>query len=239
MAPKKKQKSKIFHKKKRTNKKLAKNTPHIQKKTKRQLERDHYSFVPGQGTTKSCTTDHLKTFTCRIHGIPKPQDRCYASTQGTRKVQIVNRSKYITQSFTAAFKQALLSAQASCLFSFEPRTPMRVKILFYFSRPKAHFVFKNNTNKLISNPPIYVTTNPDVDNCAKLVLDALQGVCYDVDKVVSHIECVKLYDPMQTQYQKKCDSQGWTIVKVTKINESVFQNNCDCFSCKSHQKNHA
>ena len=57
----------------------------------------------------------------------------------------------------------------------------------YFRRPKVHF--KNG--ELRKDAPKFVTKTPDVDNCVKFVLDALQPRVIANDKTVTRIEAEK------------------------------------------------
>ena len=38
------------------------------------------------------------------------------------------------------------------------------------------------------------TTKPDIDNCAKSILDALNGIAYDDDGQIAKLEVTKIYD---------------------------------------------
>ena len=61
--------------------------------------------------------------------------------------------------------------------------PLIVFIELYFRRPKSHF--KKGT--LRTDAPKYVTKTPDVDNCIKFVLDALQPKVVADDKFVTKV----------------------------------------------------
>jgi Holliday junction resolvase RusA-like endonuclease len=52
--------------------------------------------------------------------------------------------------------------------------PLCVNETFYFPRPKAHF---RANGQLKENAPKWHTSKPDRDNCDKVVLDALTGLC--------------------------------------------------------------
>ena len=61
--------------------------------------------------------------------------------------------------------------------------PLSVFIELYFRRPKSHF--KKGT--LRTDAPKYVTKTPDVDNCIKFALDALQPKVIADDKIVTKV----------------------------------------------------
>ena len=65
--------------------------------------------------------------------------------------------------------------------------PLTVFMEFYFRRPKCHF--KNGDLK--KDAPEFVTKTPDVDNCVKFVLDALQPRVVANDKIVTKIVAEK------------------------------------------------
>jgi len=65
--------------------------------------------------------------------------------------------------------------------------PLIVFIELYFRRPKSHF--KKGT--LRTDAPKYVTKTPDVDNCIKFVLDALQPKVVADDKSVTKVVAEK------------------------------------------------
>ena len=67
--------------------------------------------------------------------------------------------------------------------------PLLVYIELYFKRPKAHY----KKGRLREDAPKYVMKTPDVDNCTKFVLDALQPRVVHDDKFVSKIVVEKLW----------------------------------------------
>ena len=65
---------------------------------------------------------------------------------------------------------------------------VRVKIIAYFKIPDSYSLKKHN--ELIGK---YYTKKSDVDNIAKIILDALNGVAYYDDKQVVKLEVIKKY----------------------------------------------
>ena len=67
--------------------------------------------------------------------------------------------------------------------------PLVVRIELYFKRPKCHF----KKGQLRESAPKFVMKTPDVDNCTKFVLDALQPRVINDDKIVSKIVVEKMW----------------------------------------------
>lgn len=69
--------------------------------------------------------------------------------------------------------------------------PLSIKITAYFAVPKS-YTKKRKTE--ISEKGLRPTAKPDIDNIAKVVLDALNGYAYADDSAVARLECEKKYD---------------------------------------------
>ena len=67
--------------------------------------------------------------------------------------------------------------------------PLLAYIELYFKRPQSHY----KKGQLREDAPKYVMKTPDVDNCTKFVLDALQPRVIHDDKFVSKIVVEKLW----------------------------------------------
>lgn len=82
--------------------------------------------------------------------------------------------------------------------AFEKGTPLAVQIVFVFARPKHHFgtgrnaaVLKHDARQL---RPGRGKNGGDIDNLAKLVLDALgEGVAYADDAQIAELQLSKRY----------------------------------------------
>jgi Holliday junction resolvase RusA-like endonuclease len=61
--------------------------------------------------------------------------------------------------------------------------PLVAFIEFYFKRPQSHY----KKGQLKKDAPQFVTKTPDVDNCIKFVLDALQPRVISDDKIVTKV----------------------------------------------------
>lgn len=68
--------------------------------------------------------------------------------------------------------------------------PLTVHISAYYEPPKS--TSKKNYAKMIDNT-ILPTKKPDIDNIAKVVLDALNGIAYKDDTQVVNLNVIKRY----------------------------------------------
>lgn len=195
----------------------------------------NYVFIPGSQVHYE-NTNHIKSIKCKIQGIPRPQYRCFATTKGSNsgKPHLFSPSKDNQSSFKAAFNQALACAPSG-LFNKSLNNPVTVSVRFYFPHPKKHYIPDGNGNLVLSPmAPTVVTKMPDLDNCIKLVLDAIEDICYSNDYIVVQINSSKVFDDTQTVWseQKEQPSSGWTIIKVSEINDSIFVQGCNCLCCE-------
>lgn len=71
--------------------------------------------------------------------------------------------------------------------------PLRVEMIFYFSRPKSHFGTGKNAGNVKPGMSLYHTARPDIDNLIKFVLDSLNGIFWKDDCYVSQINAAKVY----------------------------------------------
>lgn len=67
---------------------------------------------------------------------------------------------------------------------------LRVEITAFYPIPKS--TSKKNRVKMLRDE-IRCTKKPDIDNIAKIILDALNGVAYEDDKQVISLEVNKMY----------------------------------------------
>jgi Holliday junction resolvase RusA-like endonuclease len=79
--------------------------------------------------------------------------------------------------------------------------PLRVELDFVFLRPKSHYRTGKYADQLKDNAPEMHTSRPDCDNLAKFVLDALNGMYWTDDSVISFMTVKKRYgNPCTTVY---------------------------------------
>lgn len=109
-----------------------------------------------------------------VHCEPVPQPRAKVSTLGGFARAYVDAKHPIH-----AYKQAIREA-----FRGEKlQGPLACSLFFSFTRPKSH------TKK--QRQCLWHTGNADIDNLAKAVFDALNGVAYDDDKQIAFFQAHK------------------------------------------------
>ena len=79
----------------------------------------------------------------------------------------------------------------SGLTKFAPKTPLKMRVIAYRSRPKS-------LPKMVTFP----VTRPDADNYAKLVLDALNKFAFEDDSQIIELVCEKRFgDPPRVEIE--------------------------------------
>lgn len=116
-----------------------------------------------------------------VPGDPVPQPRPRVSTRGG-----FARAYVPAKHPVHAYRQAVAVAAraAGCGVHGDP---VEVVIDLVFARPKSHL----RKNGLAKDAP--ATPRCDLDNCAKAVLDALNGVAWDDDSQVTRLVVEKTY----------------------------------------------
>ena len=119
-----------------------------------------------------------------VYGEPKAQKRHRHSTVG-KFVKTYDPGKSDKQDF-------LLMAQVN-----RPKapitTPIRLRLKFFFSRPKSHYGTGKNAQTLKDSAPLVHVSKPDCDNLQKFVMDALNKVFWADDSLIYSIEAIKYY----------------------------------------------
>ena len=116
----------------------------------------------------------MKRISFFVHCEPVPQPRAKFSTRGGFARAYVDKKHP-----SHALKQAIREA-----FTGEKLTgPIGCNLLFHFARPKSHTRKQRECG--------WHTGKADVDNLAKLVFDALNGIAYDDDKQIAYIQAHK------------------------------------------------
>jgi|WetSurMetagenome_2_1015567.scaffolds.fasta_scaffold171123_3 Holliday junction resolvase RusA-like endonuclease len=81
--------------------------------------------------------------------------------------------------------------QMKAMFAEEPLTcPCEIDVTFFFPVPKSA---NGVQRREMLNGVLHHIKRPDVDNCAKFVLDAMTGVVLSDDCIVWSMTCRKLY----------------------------------------------
>ena len=231
----------------------AKNKPPekvMQHKQKLEDCLNNYSFSGNLSHVKASTSAHKTVLHCRIDGTPRPLERTFAKANnntaaGGRKINVFNssESKNYCQSFKSALTKALDHLPNKNPFTnvlhqpedADKRNPVKVKVEFYFPRPKKHFIYDLATKKLVYNKraPVYVTKTPDLDNCIKLLLDCCQEILYSNDRVVVEIVARQLWSRGETTYN--ANDKGCTVIHITEFQAGTVAapgEYCDCMMCK-------
>ncbi|MEQ9410482.1 MAG: RusA family crossover junction endodeoxyribonuclease [Fuerstiella sp.] len=77
-----------------------------------------------------------------------------------------------------------------------PRSgPVKVRLVFFLTRPKADYGSGRNAGKLKAAAPDCHTQSPDVDKLTRAVLDALSGRVYADDRQVVEVQAEKRWQP--------------------------------------------
>ena len=87
--------------------------------------------------------------------------------------------------FTAAEQKA-----AACGWTPSHR-PLRLELIFTYQRPKKHF----NSKGLVKENyhEAHMVGRPDIDNLAKMIMDAVNGVLFVDDSQVVYLSATKQY----------------------------------------------
>ena len=71
--------------------------------------------------------------------------------------------------------------------------PLAIKMEFYFPYRQGDYGTGRNAGVLKTSVPLWHTVKPDVDNCVKLALDAMTGIFFHSDSIISKLEVIKQY----------------------------------------------
>lgn len=102
--------------------------------------------------------------------------------------------KFVARVYEAGTAEAWKSEIAAAARPHIPKEPIagpiRMRLVFFFPRPKKHFTKKG----LRADAPIYHTGKPDFDNSAKAVCDALKTLgFYKDDALIYACHVTKFY----------------------------------------------
>ena len=118
----------------------------------------------------------------------------YGNPAAQKRHRHFNRGKF-TQTYdpSKTDKQDFVSQ----IIQQRPKTPfvypLIVSINFYFNRPKSHYGSGKNADKLKQSAPFFHTSKPDIDNLIKFVLDAMNGIFFKDDYLITKIKSEKNY----------------------------------------------
>lgn len=122
-----------------------------------------------------------------VKGDPTPQQR-------HRHHQVKGADFVSTYDPSAKAKKAFLK---QCL-PYKPKQPyerpLRVDMVFYFSRPKSHYRSGKYAHILKDSAPEYHTSRGDLDNLCKMPMDSLNKIFWKDDAYIVELSAVKKYD---------------------------------------------
>jgi len=85
--------------------------------------------------------------------------------------------------------KVMVAANLAMKEALPSNEPIRIKLTFFMSIPKSYPEKQKGKLRL---EPIH-TKRPDLDNLIKLILDALNGICWVDDSQIISISAIKLY----------------------------------------------
>lgn len=120
-----------------------------------------------------------------VPGEPRGKERHRTGKYGT-----------YTPSKTVKYEKEIQKAFRSCWdipeLPFPTKKPLTVSIAAYYKIPKSE---SKKTKAEMAINKIRPTKKPDVDNIAKVVMDALNGVAWKDDAQVVNLHIIKFYTP--------------------------------------------
>lgn len=128
----------------------------------------------------------------RVRGIPQAQGTARAFVAGG-KARIATDSNR-ANSPIGAWRAAIATEARREYGELEAaRGHVRIVAELTWPRPLAHFKGGKATNPLRADAPTRKATKPDVDKCARALLDALTGIAFADDAQVVELKVSKLW----------------------------------------------
>lgn len=129
--------------------------------------------------------EHVRPVVFKVHGrpVPLPRPRVFKG-----------RAVSITSTKARAWKGAVRAEaeQAAAASGWIPsHRPLRLSLVFVYKRPKKHFDSKGLVLERYAHA--YMTARPDIDNLAKMIMDAVNDVLYVDDSQVIYLTATKQY----------------------------------------------
>jgi len=139
-----------------------------------------YIEKSGKWACNICKNETEDTLGCKlsfiVKGTPQPKERPRATMRGTYAVMYTPKN---TVQFERYVKEVASEFAPPKLLS----GALKMTLSFYLQRPQS-----------LPAKVMYDTKRPDVDNLAKSIMDALEGIIYEHDAQVIHLEVTKGYD---------------------------------------------
>ncbi len=162
-----------------------------------------YTFNPNDQVGRNGNS-----FVAKIRREPRPlQHHAFNTRNGSR---VYNPSHREQENFKAAVIQAKESIGMTWNNEAQVNEgPWEITVVFYFRKSSRSRI----TPQFIpGRSNAYCTTTPDIDNCLKFVMDALNGVAYRDDKQLVRATATK-------KWMQELDTDGCILLKVGPIDE--------------------
>jgi Holliday junction resolvase RusA-like endonuclease len=131
---------------------------------------------------------HVQEINFEISGDPRPLQRPRWARRWFKRIITYNPSWRMQKQFKNAAREVMF-LRPSDNPVFNERTYLEVNCCFVIKRPMNHFTNAGNLRADAGRFP----ENSDVDNLAKFVLDALQGILYPDDRRIVVLFAIKTY----------------------------------------------
>jgi crossover junction endodeoxyribonuclease RusA len=129
----------------------------------------------------------------RVRGIPAAQGTARAFVAGGRARIATDANR--PNSPIGAWRAAIATeARREYGDTDAARGPIRIVAELSWPRPKAHYRGATPAKGLRADAPVLKWTKPDIDKCARAILDALTGIAYVDDAQVVELKVSKLWD---------------------------------------------
>ena len=149
-----------------------------------------------------------KSIQLRIDGVPTPKARGRA-VKHKNGIRVYNPNANGERTFRWTIKQLMGGLIKNNETYFQKRF-VEVHLLFEFRRPTSHFTNNNREVGILKADVPRFPRVCDLDNLAKFVLDALNGLLYDDDSQVVMLTIIK-------QWSFNHESPGTTILRVSAV----------------------
>lgn len=120
-----------------------------------------------------------------VYGAPVPQGSKRALGKNIVEMQSV-RLRTWRQDIAGQAREAMQGASPYL-------EPVDVRMMFFLSRPQAHFGTGRNSERLKPSAPIAPKVKPDLDKLVRAALDAMTGIVFKDDSQVVSMTVSKLY----------------------------------------------
>jgi crossover junction endodeoxyribonuclease RusA len=134
-------------------------------------------------------TDELSRVEFTVLGLPQPQgSKTTVVRKGRRPV--MREDSPLTEPWRAT---VAARAQAAMAGRQLRSGALRMRVVFVFPRPAAHFGTGRNHGRLKASAPLYCRTRPDVDKLLRAIGDALTGLVFRDDAQLVIVQAEKHY----------------------------------------------